>query len=37
MDSKKVKKINIKVIIIAMLTLAVASVGVYYVYNKNKD
>ena len=37
MDSKKVKKINIKVIIIAVLTLAVASVGVYYVYNKNKD
>lgn len=37
MDSKKVKKINIKVIIIAVLTLAVASVGVYYVCNKNKD
>lgn len=37
MDSKKVKKINIKVIIIAVLTLAVASVGIYYVYNKNKD
>lgn len=37
MDSKKVKKINIKVIIIAVLTLTVASVGVYYVYNKNKD
>lgn len=37
MDSKKVKKINIKVITIAVLTLTIASVGVYYIYNKNKS
>lgn len=37
MDSKKVKKINIKVIIIAMLTLTVVSAGIYYIYNKNKS
>lgn len=37
MDSKKVKKINIKVIIAVVLTLTVASVGVYYIYNKNKS
>lgn len=37
MDSKKVKKINIKVIIAVVLTLTVASVVVYYIYNKNKS
>lgn len=37
MDSKKVKKINIKVIIAVVLTLTVASVGAYYIYNKNKS
>lgn len=37
MESKKVKKINIKVIIAVVLTLTVASVGVYYIYNKNKS
>lgn len=36
-DSKKVKKINIKVIIFILLVAVVASAGVYFIYNKNKS
>lgn len=36
-DGKKVKKINIKVIIFILLVAVVASVGVYFIYNKNKS
>ena len=36
MDKKVEKKINIKIIIIALLVIAVASAGVYFVYSKNK-
>lgn len=36
MDKKVEKKINIKIIIIALLVIAVASAGVYFVYGKNK-
>lgn len=37
MDSKKVEKTNIKFIIILLLILGIVSVGVYYIYNKNKN
>lgn len=37
MKSKKVNKINVKVIIVSLLILAVIFSGVYYVYYKNKD
>ena len=36
-DSKKVEKTNIKFIIILLLILGIVSVGVYYIYNKNKN
>lgn len=36
MDSKKVKKINIKFIISILLVVVIASVGIYFVYSKNK-
>ena len=36
MDKKVEKKINIKVIIIALVIIAVASVGSYFMYSKNK-
>ena len=34
---KKVKKVNVKLIIIAVLILVVASLFLLYIYNKNKD
>lgn len=37
MDKKVEKKSNIKIIVAALLVVAVASVGVYFVYSKNKD
>lgn len=37
MDKKVKKKINAKIIIIILLIVAVASIGVYFVYNKNKN
>lgn len=37
MDKKVEKKINIKIIIIALLAITVASAGVYFVYNKSKS
>lgn len=37
MDKKKEKKSNIKIIIIALVVITVASVGVYFVYSKNKN
>ena len=37
MDSKKVKKISIKFIISILLVVVVASVGIYFVYSKNKN
>ena len=36
MDKKVEKKINVKIIIIALIVIAVASVGGYFVYSKNK-
>ena len=37
MDKKVEKKSNIKIIITILLVVAVASVGIYFVYNKNKS
>lgn len=37
MDKKVEKKSNIKIIVAVLLVIAVASVGVYFVYNKNKS
>ena len=37
MSDKSIKKVNIKIIIAILLVLVVASVGVYYIYNKTKD
>ncbi len=37
MDKKVEKKSNIKIIVAVLLVVAVASVGVYFVYNKNKS
>lgn len=37
MDKKVKKKISIKIIIVALLVVAVASTGVYFVYTKNKS
>lgn len=37
MDKKVEKKSNIKIIITVLLVVAVASVGIYFVYNKNKS
>jgi len=37
MDKKVEKKINFKITIIILLVIAVASVGAYFVYNKNKS
>ena len=37
MDKKFGKKINIKIIVSILLAVTVTSVGVYFVYNKNKD
>lgn len=37
MDKKVEKKSNIKVIIIALIVVAIVSAGVYFVYNKNKN
>lgn len=37
MDKKVEKKNKVKFIIIALLVVVVASVGVYFVYNKNKS
>lgn len=36
MDKKIEKKSNIKIIIIALIVIAIASAGVYFVYSKNK-
>ena len=36
MSDKGVKKVNIKIIISILLIAVVASVGGYYIYNKNK-
>lgn len=37
MDKKVEKKSNIKIIVAVLLVVAVASAGVYFVYNKNKS
>ena len=37
MNKKVEKKSNIKIIVAALLVVAVASAGVYFVYSKNKD
>ena len=37
MDKKVEKKSNIKIIIISLIVIAVASSGVYFVYSKNKN
>ena len=37
MDKKVEKKINIKIIVAILLVVAVASAGVYFLYNKNKS
>lgn len=37
MDKKVEKKNNIKIIIIALIVVAVTSAGVYFVYSKNKE
>lgn len=37
MDKKVEKKNNVKIIIIALLVASIASAGVYFVYNKNKN
>ena len=37
MSAKNVKKVNIKVIICILLVTVIASVGGYYIYNKNKS
>ena len=37
MDKKVEKKNKVKIIIIALLVVSIASVGVYFVYNKNKS
>ena len=36
MDKKVDKKLNVKIIIIILLVIAVVSIGVYFLYNKNK-
>lgn len=36
MSAKSVKKVNIKIIISILLVATVASIGGYYIYNKNK-
>lgn len=37
MDKKVEKKNKVKIIIIALLVVSIASAGVYFVYNKNKS
>lgn len=37
MDKKVDKKLNVKIIIIILLVIAVVSIGVYFLYNKNKS
>lgn len=37
MDKKVEKKNKVKIIIVALLVIAVTSAGVYFVYNKNKS
>ncbi len=37
MDKKVGKKINIKIIVSILLVVAITSVGIYFVYSKNKD